>query len=247
MTTSATGGAGAAAAAAPLPPLTARLRGILARPRATFSTVAAHPRWRGPLAVLTLAAVIAGTAFMSTAVGRQALVDEWERSASAFGRDVDDAGYARLGDLSRIAPWYGAGRALLLLPAAVLVAAAAVWATVGRRPPRPFALALAVAAHAAVPLALRELVAAPVNYLRESTVSAFTLGAMMPSLDAASPAARALGTLDLFVLWFAVLVAFGASVAYGRRFRTLLLGALGACAGLAALVAVVVWWMGGPA
>ena len=44
------------------------------------------------LLVTTLVSAGAGAALMETAVGRQALVDQWERTATAFGRQVDDAG-----------------------------------------------------------------------------------------------------------------------------------------------------------
>ena len=48
-----------------------------------------------PLFSSGAAAAIAGALVMFTDIGQQALVDQWERTAVAFGRPVDDAAYAR--------------------------------------------------------------------------------------------------------------------------------------------------------
>ena len=51
-----------------------------------------------------------------------------------------------------------------------------------------------------------------------------TLGAGFPMLDASSPLARALGFVDLFVVWWAVVLAIGVGVVYERRARTVAVG-----------------------
>ena len=70
--------------------------GIIRRPRSTFQSVVSDPRWGVLLLVTTFISAGAGLALMETSVGRQALVDQWERTAVAFGQDVDDEAYARL-------------------------------------------------------------------------------------------------------------------------------------------------------
>ena len=243
MSTSAPAGTAITADLPPFLSLLSRAWATLRRPRAAMTAAVARPRPQGMLVFLTLLTVGPGTLLMTTGVGRQALVDEWERTAAAFGRDVGDAGYAQLHRRSRHAPWWAAGRGLLVGPILASGIAAGLHLTLGRRTDRarPFATALAVATHAGMPLAVRELLGAPVNYMRESTTNVFTLGSWVPSLDIASPPARLLGALDLFGVWTALLIALGASIAYQRRFRTLAAVTLGIYGGLGLLVALVLW------
>jgi len=195
-----------------------RLAGVLRRPRATLTDVAIAPRWVGVLVAVTLAAAAANAIFMNTEVGRQALVDQWERTALAFGQVVDDASYAQFQELSNRGPLYGVLSALLNVPAAIGAAAVLIYVTFGRGGVRvPFGTVLAVAAHTGVILALRTLVSAPIAYARETTASATSLGVWFPAFDEASPLAQLLGLVDLFAIWWAVVLAIGISVLYQRR------------------------------
>ncbi len=228
--------------------LAARILGSVWRPRATMTAVLRRPDWAGALLITTVLPVLAAAALFGTEVGRQALVDQWERTAIAFGQPVDDTRYAGLQEASAQGPWYGAGMAVLGGPVLTLAVAAGVWLAFRRSGPAvTFRQVLAVATHAGVILALRQLVGAPLTYLRETTASATSLGVWFPMLDEAAPVARFLGILDIFVLWWCVVLAIGVSVAYGRRARTLAPAAIGLYAGAAALLALVMAVTGGTA
>jgi hypothetical protein len=110
-----------------------------------------------------------------------------------------------------------------------------------------FRQALAVSAHAGVILALRQLISAPVGYLRESTSSATSLGSWFSTLDEASPVARFLGTLDVFVIWWMVVLAIGVAVLYHRRARAIATTFVGIYAALALLLAIAMAVTGGNA
>ena len=241
--------AGAVAGAGPTPidqSVVKRIAGIIRRPRSTFQDVVSHPTWGLLLLVTTLVSSGAGIAFMETAVGRQALVDQWERTAAAFGRPVDDAGYARLETLGdSAAPGYAALSALISGP--VLTVAVAGVLMLVFRGGATFRQALAVSAHAGVILALRQLISAPVGYLRESTSSATSLGSWFSTLDEASPVARFLGTLDVFVIWWMVVLAIGVAVLYHRRARAIATTFVGIYAALALLLAIAMAVTGGNA
>jgi hypothetical protein len=194
-----------------------------------------------------LVGAAAGAAFMATAVGRQALVDQWERTATAFGQPVDDAGYARLEELSdRDAVEYAVVSAVISGPVLTTAVAGVLLLVFRRRPSGPatpatrvtFAQALAVSAHAGVILALRQLIAAPVGYLRESTSSATSLAVWFPGLDEASAVARFAGAIDLFVVWWVVVLAIGVAVLFERRARSVAGMFVGVYAGLALLLAM---------
>lgn len=198
------------------------------------------------LVVTTVVSAGAGVALMETAVGRQALVDQWERTSTAFGQPVDDAGYARLEELSETG---SAGYALVsaLLTGPVLAIGVATVLFLVFRGDARFRQVLTVSAYAGVILALRQVIAAPVSYLRESTSSATTLGSLFSTVDEASPVARFLGTVDVFVIWWAIVLAIGVSVLYQRRARTVAVTFVGVYAALALLLAIAMAVTGGSA
>lgn len=213
---------------------------MLVRPRLTLASARVNPRWGVLLLVLTVLAAAAGAVVFSTEVGRQALVDQWERTAFAFGRPLDEDGYRQLLEWSEHAWLYGVANAVLGVAGLTIAAAAVIVAVLGRPPEGRFRHVLAVAAHAAVILGVRHVVAAPLIYLRETTTSATTLVTWFPLFDESSPAARLLGTIDLFVIWWVMALAYGVSMVYDRPFGRTAAALLGAYAALAlALVAAM--------
>jgi Yip1 domain len=196
--------------------------------------------------VLALITAASQALLFQTEVGQVALVDQWERTTLAFGQPVDEARYAEFQALSGKGPLYGVATALVSGPVLTLVLAVVV-TLVFRRGNRnvSFSQVLAVVAHASVILAIRLLVSAPVSYAREATGGATSLGLWFPALDAASFAGRFVGALDVFVLWWVVLLAIGVGVLYGRQARALAATFLGVYAGLALLLAVTMTALGG--
>ena len=85
------------------------------------------------------------------------------------------------------------------------------------------------------------------NYAREATGAAISLRVLSPGLDGASFAGRVLGSLDVFVLWWVVLLAIGVGLLYGRQARSLTVAFLGVYAGLALLLAAAMTALGGTA
>ncbi|MGE3577275.1 MAG: hypothetical protein AB7I25_02360 [Vicinamibacterales bacterium] len=191
------------------------VRAALLSPAQTVRRLAAHPSPLAWIAGTAFVLVAARVALLATAVGRQAFIDQWVQRAEAFGVVMDDATFARITSFGAYAPAYGAamGVALgLLLP----VVAAAGLRLSGPRG-TSWAAALTLAGYAGLPLALRDVVALPVSYLRESLASPLTLGTFAPMLDEASPAARFLWSVDLFVVWWTVIVGLAAASLTGRR------------------------------
>ena len=220
------------------------IAGVIRRPRSTFKSLVSHPRWRTLLLATTITSGLAGVAFMETAVGRQALVDQWERTATAFGQTLDDAAYERLENLGeRNGVAYAVATTLLAGP--VLALGIAFVLRVVLRGRASFHQVMAVTTHAGVILAIRQVLAAPLGYVRETTSSATSLGTLFSSLDETSPVARFFGVLDVFVIWWAIVLAIGVSVLYHRRARNIALTFVGAYAALALLLAIAMAVTGG--
>jgi hypothetical protein len=221
------------------------MAGIVLRPRATFEAVAAAPS-SAPLLLLLFAVPFALSALLfSTEVGQQALVDQWERTALAFGQPVDDARYAAFQEASGRWGAYAALTALASGPITALALAGLLFLVFSgmRHGTASFRQVLAVVAHAGVILLLRDAMATPMEYARESIGGATSLIRVAPSLSEGSALARFLALLDPFVVWWLAVLSVGLSVLYrqpARRFAMLLtlVYAAGAAA-LAALMALV--------
>jgi Yip1 domain len=232
--------------------LAARVFGVIRRPRVTFSAIVQAPSWAPVLAATTAVTFLCGIAFLRTDVGQQALVDQWERTATAFGQPVDDEGYAQMELTARSAAFdmvYAAVTALASGPAFVFAVAGMLFVVLkrrGRPGSRPsFVQVLAVVSYASVILALRQIVATPLDYVRESIASPTTLVQLFSMLDEASPVARFLGIVDLFVIWWIVVLAIGVSILYQRSTRNVALVFTGAYVALALLAALAMAVSGG--
>lgn len=208
--------------------LLVRSLGVIHSPGPTFASVSAHPRWLGVL-VLTLGISTACLiALMRTDAGRQAFVDQAVRSIEAYGNQVSDAQYAQLERMSERGVVFTAvgtpvGGVLIVALLAGLVLGVFNVGFDGRASYRQ---AFAVVAHAGVILTVRTLFATPLNYAGESFASPTTLGVFFPMLDEASVAARFLSLIDVFWIWWVIVLAIGVSALYRRPTRPIALAFL---------------------
>jgi len=235
--------------------LAARMYGVIRHPRVTFTAILQAPSWAPVLVATTTITFLCGMGFLRTEVGRQALVDQWERTAIAFGQPVDDTSYARMEETAANGSFsvlYAAATALANGPALVVAISGLLFFVLNRRSgadlsgPRYLHL-LTVVSYAGVILALRQVIATPVDYVRESIASPTTLVQFFAMLDESSPLARFLGVIDLFVVWWIVVLAIGVSVLYQRPTRRLALAFTGAYVALALLAALAMAVSGGTA
>ena len=221
--------------------LPVRIAGVLRAPRRTFEAIARAPRWADVLIVSFLATAPLTAVVLQTEVGHLALLDRLERTATAFGQRVDDAQYARLERVSEHGAAYAIVTSLVsgpLLAAGLSAVLFVVFRAVAGGG-ATFHQVLAVVSHAGVILALRQLLTAPVTYLRETLASPLTLNLFFSMLDEASPLARFAGIVDFLVIWWVVVLAIGASVLYRRPFRRLALAFVGVYLLLAVALGVV--------
>jgi hypothetical protein len=211
-----------------------RVLGVVRRPRSTFAAIVRSPRSAGLLALLFAVYFLVSAALFSTDVGQLALVDQWESTAIAFGQPVDDARYAEFQRLSERGVSYAALTALASGPAAAVILALVLfgWFTGVRGGRASFGQVLAVVAAAAAILMLRHLVTAPLNYALETAASPTTLVGLF-TIDQGSPVARFLSLVDLFVLWWLVVLAVGIAVLYRQPTRNVLVLFAGVYAAIA--------------
>ena len=232
----------------PLDSLPARMAGVVRRPRATFEGLKIAPRAGSVLLVTFVVSALLSAALLETPVGQLALLDQWERTAVAFGQDVSAEQYTAMlaasenGAVYGIATAFARGPLLSLILAGLLYAAFRLAGAAGT-----FRQVLAIVAHAGVILMLRDVVSTPIVYARETLANPATLGLFFGVLDEASPLARFLGVIDLFVVWWTVVLAIGMSVLYGRPARRLALIFAGAYILLAVVITLAMVVTGGTA
>jgi hypothetical protein len=199
--------------------LAARIVGVLLAPRATYADVAARPRVLGAL-VFVLAVIVAATfAFLSTEVGQQASLDNQVRQMESFGRTVSDAQYQQMERMAPFARYFAAGFQLVLAPVMALIVAGVAFAVFSAAlgGDAAFKQVYAVVVHSGVVLTVQALFSLPLAFARESLTSATNLGVFFPFLDEGTFAARLLGSIDLFLIWWIVSLAIGLAVLYRRR------------------------------
>ena len=233
----------------PLDPLPARMAGVIRRPRATFSALKALPHWADALIVTFLITAALSAALLETRVGQLALLDQWERTAIAFGQDVSDEQYEAMRAASDNGAAYAVASSLAAGPAVACGLAALLLAGFRLTGARgvTYRQVLSVVAHAGVILLLRQVIATPIVYARETLASPVTLNLFFTVLDEASPLARFLAAVDLFVVWWIIVIAIGMSVLYGRPARRLAIIFVAVYALLAASLTVAMALTGGTA
>jgi hypothetical protein len=85
-----------------------------------------------------------------------------------------------------------------------------------------FKQVFAVTTWASIIMVLQQLFSTPIAYARGSIDSATNVAVLLPMFDDTSFIARFLGTIDLFWIWWTVVLAIGMSVLYKRRTQGIL-------------------------
>lgn len=215
-----------------------RVAGVLWHPRSTMAEVVRRPVFITTWIALLVVVAICGAVLLSTPVGRQALVDERVRVIEALGGQMDDAAYAGLRASPPVLAYLTSGGRLLLLPPITFFVAIGLVA-LARLDSATISLstALAVTVHATVVLALQQVVAAPLHYVRESLTSPTNLAGLLPMVEDGTWPARLFGSIDVFGLWWIWLLAVGLSAATNRPGRHYLWRIGIVYVGIAAIVA----------
>lgn len=199
--------------------LPARFAGVLFAPRATYADVAAHPRWLGIFLTVFLITASAATALLSTDVGRNAVIDQQISQSESYGRYLTQA---QIDQLERMSSYYVYGAPVIQLFSFSIgglliagIAFAVFNAAMGGD--ATFKQVFAVVSHSGIVISLSQIFGLPLAYARENMSGATNLGVFAPFLDESSFPARVLGSVDLFILWWAVSLAIGLGVLYKKR------------------------------
>jgi len=221
--------------------------GVVFSPADTFRGVAAHPRWLGVFVVVLGISAALWFWFAGTEVGQQALLDQQIRRTESMGGTVTDEQYQGFERMMPMMKYIIVGSQLIAAPVITFILAGILYAvfTAGLGGGGTFKQVLAIVTHSGVISLLQAIFTIPINYARQSMSSATNLGVFLPMLDEGSLPARFLGVIDLFIVWWLLVLAIGMGVLYRRRTTPIFSTFLGIYVAIAAVVAIVMRIAGG--
>ena len=227
--------------------LVSRLVGVLFTPRQTFQGIVAAPRWLGMLLLIAVFMGLVTFLFLSTQVGRDAVLDQQVSAMEAFGVTVSDQMYAQLEGRLAYARYTGAASQLVALPIVYLIMAGILIAifNAAMGGDATFKQVYTVVVHSGAVSIVQQLFVMPLNYYRGSMNSPTNLAAMLPMLPEKSFLTYLLGTVDIFLIWWLFVLAIGLAVLYRRRTQPVAITLFVIYAVVALCIAGVRSWMGG--
>ena len=197
----------------------ARILGVIFTPRAAYADVAARPTWLGALLVVLVLTGGSTFAFLSTEIGKNAMLDQQRQTMESFGVKLNEQAMQRMEEGAGRAPYFAVISQAVFLPVAALAVAGialAVFNAVLGGDAR-FKQVFAVVVFSGVILALGAIFVLPLDYARETMSSPTTLSVFLPFLEENSFLARFLGSIDLIRVWWFVSLSIGLAVLYRRR------------------------------
>ena len=197
----------------------ARILGVIFAPRATYADVAARPAWLGAMLVVLVLTGGSTFAFLSTEIGKNAMLDQQRQTMESFGVKLNEQAMQRMEEGAGRAPYFAVISQAVFLPVAALAVAGialAVFNAVLGGDAR-FKQVYAIVVFSGVILALGAIFVLPLDYARETMSSPTTLSVFLPFLEENSFLARFLGSIDLIRVWWFVSLSIGLAVLYRKR------------------------------
>jgi len=208
------------------PGLLTRAVGVIFSPRTTYAGIAARPRVLGALLLVVLIMTSGLSIFLSTDVGRQALLDQQIRQREMIGRPLTPEQTAQMERALPYVAYFGAAFQAVGIVVMALVVSGIMFAVFNALlgGDATFKQVMAVVTHAGFVPALTQFFVLPLDYVRESLTSPTSLSVFLPFLEETSFSARFLGAIDLTLLWWMMNLAIGLGVLYKRRTGPIAMG-----------------------
>jgi hypothetical protein len=199
--------------------LPARVWGVLTSPRETFADIVARPRWLGMMLLAILVTAICTGGFLMTPIGQQAYLDNQIEATKRFSGQVSDAQVATMEKMAAYAAPITVGSVAIFTPLMWAIVAGLLFAVFSAAlgGTATFKQVFAVVAYSSAVTVVQQLFVTPLNYVRETMTSATNLAVFLPMLDESSFLAKFLGTIDLFIIWWVVVLAIGLGVLFKRK------------------------------
>ena len=218
-----------------------RFIGIITAPRATFASVVAHPKWFVMYLLTAVIIAVFAALPMTTDAGQQAALEQSVSQQEAMGFQVSDEAYEQMRKGMSVMPYVTAGGILFGSLIMVLILSAILWAVFNAvmGGDAAYKQILAVLVHAGVISALGQLFTGPINYFRGAVTSATNLSALLPMFDETSFMGRLAGTIDIFIIWWLIVLSIGLAVLYRRKTQPIAIALFAVYACIALAIAAI--------
>ena len=205
-----------------LPGLLSRAIGIITAPTATFAHVVRVPKVAGMLFLISLILGLAQGLPQFTERGRAAAFEMQVQQMERMGFTVTPEMYQQMEQRShsKVAGYVAIVSMFVGVPFGAVIMTVVLWGVFNTimGGTASFKHVMAVAVHSQIVSALGALFAAPIMYARGAMSSGVAnVGALLPMLDETSFLAKFLGTIDLFAVWWVVVLSIGLGVLYKRK------------------------------
>jgi hypothetical protein len=205
-----------------LPNLLSRFIGIITSPTATYAHIVRAPKVAGMLFLAGLLIGLAQGAPLLTERGRAAALEMQVQQMERFGVTVNDAMYQQMEERSRSS--FGAVSTvvgtMVGLPIMCIIMTTLLWVVFNTilGGTASFKHVMSVLVHSQVITVVGTLFAAPIMYARGvMSTGVANLAAVLPMLDETSFLAKFLGMIDLFLIWWVVVLAIGLAQLYKKK------------------------------
>jgi hypothetical protein len=228
--------------------LIARFIGIIVSPKDTFASLVPAPKWFGMMALTAVIVAIFSALPMTTEVGKQAALDKQVQQMQSLGFTVNDQMYERMQQGTARLPYTTGISVLVITPIFAVIVAGILFAIFNAAlgGEASFKQVLAVLVHASAVSSLSSVLSGTINYLRGGALtSVASLGALLPMLPEKSFAANLLGAVDIFLIWYIIVLAIGLAVLYKRRTQPIAISLLSVYAVIALCIALFKSRVGG--
>lgn len=227
--------------------LAARFIGMFTAPRDTVASVVLSPKWFGMLALTSVIVALFTALPLTTPAGQQAALDQQVTQMQSFGMEVNDQMYAAFEKGASRMPYTTGISVLVVSPIIALILAGILFAifNAAMGGEASFKQVFAVLTHAGAISAVSAVFSGIVNYFRGAMGSVANLGALLPMLPEKSFVGQLLGMVDVFMIWYVIVLAMGLGVLYRRRTQPIAISLLAVYAVIAIVVALVKSRLGG--
>lgn len=204
----------------PSPGLLARFIGVITSPGETFKHVVRTPKVSGMLFLTGMLIALAAGLPQFTERGRAASLEMQVETMERMGITVSDEMYQQMAARaqSNSAGYITTVTTFLSMPFGAVILTAILWAVFNTvlGGTAAFKHVMAVVVHSWAISALGAVIAAPIMYAQGRMSSSIAnLGALVPAAEN-SFVARFLGMIDLFFVWWLVVLAIGLATLYKR-------------------------------
>ena len=206
--------------------LVSRFLGIIFSPSVVFEYVVQTPNWLGMLLVTSITGAVFIGGFMSTEVGQEAWLDQALSQASASAGEISDQQVATMEKIQPYVGLIGAGQVLLGGPLVTLVLSGLLFVVFSTilGATSTFRQLFSVVVHSGVIGTVQNIFIWPLNYFRETmSPSPTSLAALLPMLDEDSFMYGLANAIDLFLLWWLVVLAVGLAILYKKKAKSVAL------------------------